>query len=86
MVLSVSVIHEYQRVPVQTIAGQDDHHREIRNQQQQVKTIRVVQPLEGLIKIMSAEVMQKAALRGSQKQNAGTDGIQESLREEKNTY
>src|SRR5207248_9234413 len=48
---------------------------------QQVKTIGVVQPLEGLIKIMSAEVMQKAALRRSHAQYAGKNSIQGSLRE-----
>src|SRR5947209_9929242 len=80
MVLPVFVIHEDQRIAVHAIGGQNDHHDEIRNQQQQVKAIGRVQALKSLVEIMGAEIVQQPALRGSHKKNAGTNGIQEALR------
>jgi hypothetical protein len=49
---------------MQAVEGEDNHHREIRDQQQSVESVPAVEVLEGLVAVVGAEIVLQPMLAG----------------------
>jgi hypothetical protein len=62
VILPVLEIEIAQRIAMDAIEGEDEHHGEIGEQDRRIKPIPVVEPLEGLVSILHFQVVEQAVM------------------------
>ena len=60
LIFPVLVVHPDELIAVEAVAGQDDEHNEVGNQQRKVKAVELIQPLEGRIGLFLQELHHRA--------------------------
>src|SRR5262249_298037 len=69
---AVPVIHVNQRIPVQAVGRENDHHHEIGDQQRQIEGVGGIKAAKGLIQKLALEIVDQPPLRMGKEQQRET--------------
>ncbi len=69
--LAVAVIHPDELVAVEPIAGQNDEHNEVRDQQHHVKAVGLIESLESGVRLLLQKLHERVRVRLRDEEKCG---------------